>query len=136
MAVYKVTRSSLKGVSNPCGRNWPLHVKVEALEEGADPNVFVFHTIPENSVNDEDPFSNVASVQDMNEIPVGEPKLLEDEMPTEDNVPFYRQDHVELDFHTPGEVERAWRIIQYDIRTLVTGRKQAETLKEEEEVYI
>ena len=129
--MYKVTRKtiSLKQMQE-CRHNWPLSVTVEALEEGADPNVFVYHADTDPASGHGDTFSNVASKQDMDTIPVGEPVFLPEERPQEDFIPFYRTNTAEFDCCNTEEVLRIWNIIQFDIAALVREYKAWDTLNE------
>jgi hypothetical protein len=97
-------------------------VTVEAIVAGADPNVFVYHAgedIYGTGIRQGDTFSNVASKQDMDVIPVGEPIILEDAIQSKDRaIPYYRTNSVELDCYNLDEADRIWRIIQHDITSL------------------
>lgn len=123
MSRYKVTRHTIVRTDNdPCRHNWPIKVTVEAITADADPNVFVYHAGEEGGtgIRKGDTFSNVASKQDMDVIPVGEPILLEEAVLNKDRaIPYYRTNSVELDCYNVEEAERIWRIIQYDIASLV-----------------
>jgi hypothetical protein len=124
MSRYKVTRHTIvKTENDPCRHNWPLRVTVEAIAADADPNVFVYHIgedVNGTGIRQGDTFSNVASKQDMDVIPVGEPIVLEDAIQSKDRaIPYYRTNTVELDCYNVDEAERVWRIIQHDITSLV-----------------
>lgn len=129
--MYKVTRKTISlKQEQDCRHNWPIAVTVEALEEGADPNVFVYHADTDPSSGKGDTFSNVASKQDMDIIPVETPEYMPEENPQENYIPFYRTNYVELDCYNVEEAARIWRIIQYDISALVREYKAWETLNE------
>ena len=123
MSRYQVTRHTIvKTEDDPCRHNWPLRVTVEATVADADPNVFVYHAGEEDGtgIRKGDTFSNVASKQDMDVIPIGEPIILEDAIQSKDRaIPYYRTNTVELDCYNLQEAERIWRIIQHDITSLV-----------------
>lgn len=120
--MYKITRNKVElGTGDPCGKNWPLVVRVEATESYADPNVFVYHSDPDSATGAM--FSNVASVQDMDIIGIGEPTSLPSEDGTENNIPFFRTDTVQLNFYNLDELARCWTIIKYDIAKLVQEYK-------------
>lgn len=136
--MYKVTRSTIElKKDDPCRHNWPMQVTVEAETEDADPNVFVYHAAAYPGT-DGDTFSNVASKQDMDVIPVGAPADLENEHPTQDYIPFYRTSTASFDCYNTTECERIWRIIQIDIASLVREYKAWDTLDQgnKEEVII
>ncbi len=123
MSRYKVTRHTIvQTEDDPCRHNWPLKVTVEAIVAGADPNVFVYHAgedIYGTGIRQGDTFSNVASKQDMDVIPVDEPIILADAIQSKDRaIPYYRTNSVELDCYNLDEADRIWRIIQHDITSL------------------
>lgn len=123
--MYKITRNKVElGEGDPCGRNWPLIVSVEAETPGADPNVFVYHSDPDSRTGAM--FSNVASIQDMDIIGVGETTPLPDEDGTENNIPFFRTNTLQLDFYNIDELARCWSIIRYDIAKLAEEYKKFE----------
>ena len=135
--MYKVTRNRIElQPGDPCGRNWPLVVTVAAEELDADPNVFVYHTNPDSKTGAM--FSNVASMQDMDIIAVGETTLLPGEDGTENNIPYYRTNKVELNFYNLEELTRCWGIIKSDIASLVREYNvlAKQHLLEQEEITI
>ena len=138
--MYKVTRhNSPREDGDKFIRPWTLSVTVEPDENNpdADPNVFVYNSRKTVTVNDADMFSNVASLYDMNTIPVGEPQRLPEEFPMHDNIPYYRTNTVTLDLPNMSVMERVWNIIRIDIRLLVKEYNAAHDLhKESEEVII
>lgn len=106
---------------------WPLVVEASTDDENEDANVFVYHA-GEQALGDAsgirygDTFSNVASVQDMLVIPVGNPIELSEELMSKDkNIPYYRTNKVELSCYSAEEAERAWDIIKMDVKALVRG---------------
>lgn len=129
--MYKVTRQTISlKQEQACRHNWPLSVTVEALEEGADPNVFVYHADTDPESGQGDTFSNVASKQDMDTIPVGEPVFLPEEHSQENFIPFYRTNTAEFDCYNTTELLRIWKIIQLDIAALVREYEAWNTLNE------
>ena len=78
--MYKLTIS--KQTDQP-KTNWTISAKCEATEEGADPNIFVFHAKP-----DGDTYSNVASLADMNSFPIGAPTKIVNELGWKPSRPF------------------------------------------------
>lgn len=132
MAMYRITRESIQQTTNdPCRHNWPLRVTVEAMQEGVDPNVFVYHAGEDGATGLEHgaTFSNVASKQDMNVIPIEAPMAVEDATQAKDAyIPFFRVNQVELDCYNVEELERVWRIMLHDINSLVREYKAWDTL--------
>lgn len=114
-----------------CYKNWPIRVTAESTVPGLDDNIFVYHAADPNDPIQGDEFSNVASLQDMESLPVGAPTPVDGDL-TEDYVPFYRTNSVELDCHNLVEMERVWSIIKRDASTLVHEYKASLTLKESE----
>lgn len=138
--MYKITRAEIPTsdeFSSP--HNWPLKVTVEATNDTADPNVFVYHVgEPDGTgLRGGDTFSNVASKQDMNVIPVGEPMEVEDALMEKDTyIPYYRTNVVELDCYNVIELERVWNIIQFDIQQLVREYRSWDKLQNGQEEII
>lgn len=105
---------------------WPLIVEASSDDED-DANVFVYHAgeqaLGESSgIRYGDTFSNVASVQDMLTIPIGDPLELQDEPMSKDvNIPYYRLNKLELNCYNADEANRTWEIIKKDVKSLVRG---------------
>ena len=114
-----------------CYKNWPIRVTAESTVPGLDANIFVYHAADPNDPIQGDEFSNVASLQDMESLPVGAPTPVDGDL-TENYVPFYRTNSVELDCHNLVEMERVWSIIKRDTSTLVHEYRASLTLKESE----
>lgn len=120
--MYRIIRNKVElGTGDPCGKNWPLIVTVEATEDSADPNVFVYHSDPDSTTGAM--FSNVASMQDMDIIGIGETTPLPSEDGTENNIPFFRTNTLQLNFYNLEELARCWAIIKYDVAKLVKEYK-------------
>lgn len=138
--MYKITRyNSQKEDGETFTRPWALSVTVESDENhpDADPNVFVYNTRETVRVNEADMFSNVASLYDMETIPVLESQRLPEEFPTDNNIPYYRTNTVTLYLPNASVMERVWEIIRIDIKLLVREYNSANALhKESEEVII
>lgn len=111
-----------------CEKNWPIKVTAESEIPYLDSNIFVYHAADPNDPIQGDTFSNVASLQDMESLPVGAPTAVEGDL-TEDYVPFYRTNSVELNCYTMNEVERIWTIIKRDTASLVREYKASIDLK-------
>ena len=114
-----------------CYKNWPIRVTAESTLPGLDANIFVYHAADPNDPIQGDEFSNVASLQDMESLPIGAPALVDGDL-TENYVPFYRTNSMELDCHNLVEMERVWSIIKRDTSTLVHEYKASLSLKESE----
>lgn len=133
MYKIKFERPDVAWTDQSCMRNWALTVTVEAQDgTDADPNVFVYQASADEKCDDM--FSNVASMQDMNLLLVGHPVTIKMEEGTEDNIPYYRQNTVSLDFYNVAERERVAHTILVDIASLVreykllTGKKEETTI--------
>lgn len=122
--MYKLTISKL--TSKPV-TNWTVSAKCEANQEGADPNIFVFHAKP-----DGDTYANVASLYDMNSLPVGAPTEIVNDDGNTEFIPFYRLPEVTLDFCNGLIAAHFVDVVKFDIKLLVREYKAAENLKEEE----
>lgn len=122
--MYKITISKL--TSKPI-TNWTISVKCEADQEGADPNIFVFHAKPNG-----DTYANVASLQDMNSLPIGGPTEIVNDDGKVEQIPFYRLPEVTLDFCNGLLAAHFVDVVRFDTKLLVREYKAAENLKEEE----
>lgn len=111
--------------------NWTISAKCEATEENVDPNIFVFHSKP-----DGDTYSNVASLADMNSLPIGAPTKITNDDDTIDYIPFYRMPEVTLDFCNGILAAHFVDIINIDSKLLVREYKAARKLKEEQIIEI
>ena len=67
----------------------------------------------------------------MESLPIGAPTPVEGDL-TENYVPFYRTNSVELNCYTMEETERVWRIIKRDAASLLREYKASINLKEVE----
>lgn len=130
--MYKLIISELKQSKDQFITNWTVDVKCEALQDDADPNIFVFH-----AREDGDTYSNVASLYDMNTLPIGEPIQVINDNGEVRSIPFYRMDSVTMDFCNTTEAERFINhILKFDTRLLVNEYKAARNLQKQEEVVI
>lgn len=120
--MYKLTRETIAYEhGNPCRHNWPLRVTVTSDLPDVDVNIFVYQAGEASSgLEHGDRFSNVASMQDMEVLPVGAPaEVSEPRLAKDAYIPFYRTNVVELDFYNLVDLDRAWRIMQHDVSSLV-----------------
>lgn len=140
--MYKLIRKNIQLVqNNPCRHNWILSVTAEAESEDADPNIFVYHAGDQQDTSTGlvhgDTFNNVASLQDMDVLPVGAPEEVEDAtMQKDEFIPFYRLNTVELNCYNVDEANKKWRIIQAHVHMLVKEYEAWDKLKTVEEVII
>ena len=137
VSMYKITRNKVELRSgDPCARNWPLIVTVEAVREGIDPNIFVYHASPDSDTGAM--FSNVASMQDMDIIAVDTTTPLPNEDSEENNIPFFRTNTVELNFANVEVLYDRWHTMMTDIRNLVKEYEvmEEQALAEQEEITV
>lgn len=137
VSTYKITRNKVELRSgDPCARNWPLIVTVEAAREGVDPNIFVYHASPDSDTGAM--FSNVASMQDMDIIAVDSTTPLPNEDSEENNIPFFRTNTVELNFANVEVLYDRWHTMMTDIRNLVKEYEvmEEQALAEQEEITV
>lgn len=143
---FKLTRYNPELKPNqPCFRNWAVRVECAPVEDGVDPNIFVFHVAPESDpIETEDTFHNVASLAQMNIIPTeaavnaaleaGEdPFTVAGADGLTNYVPFYRTDKVELSFNNAIAMSHFWRTLRLDAAKLSMEYEDYEHLKETEE---
>lgn len=126
--MYKLTISKL---TNTPITNWTISAKCEANEEGADPNIFVFHAKPNG-----DTYANVASLNDMNTLPVGGPTEIINDDGSKEYIPFYRLPEVTLDFCNALLAQRFVHIVNIDSKMLVREYKAARKLREDQTIEI
>lgn len=112
---------------------------VRPAESSEDPgdddvNVFVYHAAEPDDPYHGDLFANVASLQDMESLPVGEPVVIEGMDEAENFFPFYRTSSIELHLHNLADAERVWSVIRHDVKMLVYEMWKAKHLKVAEEV--
>lgn len=129
--MYKITVSKLNSDPTTFRTNWTIKITCESTEEGIDNNVFVFHARP-----DGDTYSNVASLYDMNSLPVGGPTNIINDDGTEQQIPYYRMPEVTLDFCNTTDSLRFIDIVTFDLRLLVKEYKAANELKDEQTIII
>lgn len=91
--------------------------------------IFVWQSrVPFGENNLIDQFINVASPNDIEEVPVGT-------ISTDDN-PYFRTKQLELTFRSQVELEETWEYIKEDIQGLVAALNSLSTLATVEEVTI
>lgn len=126
--MYKLTISKLTKTPRT---NWTISAKCEANEEGADPNIFVFHAKPNG-----DTYANVASLNDMNTLPVGGPTEIINDDGSKEYIPFYRLPEVTLDFCNGVLASHFVDIVNIDSKMLVREYKAARKLREDQTIEI
>ena len=130
--MYKLIISQLKQNKKDFHTNWTVDVKCEAMQDDADPNIFVFH-----AREDGDTYSNIASLYDMNTLPIAEPVQVINDDGEIRSIPFYRLDSVTMDFCNTTEADRFINhILKHDTKLLVNEYKAARNLQRYEEVVI
>lgn len=146
---FKLTRSAPEVKPNSvCHRNLAFSVQCEAALEGVDDNIFVYHVgIPNDPVHSEDTFFCVASLAQMQIFPTEaavELALAAGENPfhvqnadgTEDNVPFYRTNSVDLTFNNATAMDHAWRVMKLNVAKLSREYNDFDKVKAVEEVVL
>lgn len=119
---------------NNCRRAWSMEVTAESDLPELDANIFVYHAVEPEDPEAADSFSNVASLQDMNIIPVDAPSSVLASPRRENFIPYYRKARVVLDFYNASDMERAWKIMKIDVASLVKEYYAARNLHETEVV--
>lgn len=119
---------------NTCRRAWSMEVSAESDLPDLDANIFVYHAVEPEDPEESDSFSNVASLQDMNILPVDAPEALSDTLRRENFIPYYRKSSVVLDFYNASDMERAWKIMKLDVASLVREYYSSRNLHETEVV--
>lgn len=118
--MFKVIRQSVTAdKTSVCSGHWTLRIVVEPEEEDVDPNICVFHKSAAYAADGKDTFYTVATLYDMETIPVINTNEIEDEAPLMEQVPFYRTN--EVTFVCPNELvaEEIWETFQHRTRMLV-----------------
>lgn len=103
---------------------------VEAHSAYGMPNeIFLYLRRPYNPTTGEeaDEFSNVCSVPDLEEYPVGAPTGLP---------AFFRDSKIDLVFRSMHEADEAWAVIQHDVQVLVDTLNLNDELAEEIDIEI
>lgn len=131
----KLTRKETKFMHKQhCRHAWSMEVTAESDLPDLDSNIFVYHAVEPEDPEASDSFSNVASLQDMNMLPVDAPAELQEEEPYENFVPYYRKNSVVLDFYNTKDLERAWRIMCVDVSSLTREYYAARRMQQGEVV--
>jgi hypothetical protein len=128
-----LTRHSLSATASLNGaaqHTWPLKI-VCTPDNGStlSPKIFVFHAVKPDVAGPEDVFEAVASVHQMQDIPIDQPHYVAGD-PTK-CVPYYRL--AELTWHclSSAEADDLWEHIKADVTDLVGNQKALDNLKTE-----
>lgn len=128
----KLSRSQVVGVDYRSLGAFRLRVDVsDPSDSGADPYVFLLLRRPQNPYGDQPPddFHAVASPADMAEYPVNSPR-------DGTAYPFYRSDHVELDFRASSQAEEVWLAIVAEVGNLLAALDRLDVLEVSAEVWV
>jgi hypothetical protein len=101
---------------------WPLRVTATVTPAGEfPPEIFVYHAANLNGKTEQDEFVAVASVQQLDELPVGNaysPDILSS---NNLSIPFYRKNEVLFHCRSAAEAEELWEKIKADAEDLVAN---------------
>jgi len=107
-----------------------LQIWVHEHTAETDPNIFVYQhkpTLPDDTRNP-NPFSNIASVGDLEEYPLDEPNSTQR--------PFFRKTFCDILFRDPELMSRVWGQIKIDVVQLMDNLNQLETPTEQSTVEV
>jgi hypothetical protein len=126
-------RLTFEAIAEPeiAKNSWPLRVTALSTEPGLDSNIFVFHAQGTDAPTTGDMCEAVASIVQMNELPIGAPTEI-DGLP----IPFYRKDSAEFHFHTSDALEEGMQIIKDDTQMLLRSFRTFNLIQEQEVVDI
>lgn len=111
--------------------SWPLRISALSTEEGLDSNIFVFHAQTIEGASPGDMCESVASIVQMNELPIDEPTVIDG-----DPIPFYRKSSAEFHFHTSDALDDAIEIIKEDVASLLRAFRTFNLIQEQQVVTI
>lgn len=111
--------------------SWPLRVTAVSETEGLDSNIFVYHAQSISNPTPGDMCEAVASIVQMNELPVGAPSEIDGQP-----IPFYRKDTAEFHFHNSDALDDAIEIIKADTAALLRAFRAFELMQEQQVVTI
>jgi hypothetical protein len=131
MASIELTREIVKPSEDPVLKHvWK--VRITAKGTGIESEVFVYHAAMDDDPIQGDIFEAVASVPQMNELPIDNPATIEGGQV----IPYYRKDVLEYDARSPDQAEYIWDSVQKDIGDLVENFNSAQNLTGVEVVNI
>lgn len=135
--MFKVIRQSvIPAVSSVCSGHWTLRIRVEAEDESVDPNICVFQKSASYAPDGKDTFYTVATLYDMETIPVVGTNEIEDEEPLMEQVPFYRTNEATIVCTNADVAEEIWETFKYRVRRLVREYESSARIDTVEEVSI
>jgi hypothetical protein len=116
---------------------WPIEIVAVSNDAAIPSEIFVYHVGAADVVTSQDPypgdlFECVASVHQLNTIPVNDP-----ETPGVDSQnPFYRT--AKLFFHclTLKDADKLWTNVQADVKDLIENFEAAQNLMDDEAVTV
>lgn len=102
--------------------------------DGDDAAIFVYQWRNTTNTDGEFVFTNVASLQDMNTIPVAEAPVPADGGGWQDSIPFMRTTEVTLDHYNLNDLEVTWHWMKQQVADLRKEYRAARKLAGVEEV--
>jgi hypothetical protein len=105
--------------------SWPLRVSASSDIEGLDSSIFVYHAQNALQTTPGDICEAVASIIQMNEIPIDEPGNIDGVI-----IPYYRKDSAEFHFHTSEALEEGIEIIKEDVKSLIKQHEMFDRISE------
>lgn len=111
----------------------PMRVTAVSSEPGLESEIFVFHATSTTAPWTGDQFETIASVVQMQELPVDAPAPATEDTPA---IPFYRKDVVEFVLYTMEELEDIWKIIKEETKLLIKQHRLADKIEQQETVTI
>lgn len=135
--MFNVIRQEVTaGRTSVCSGHWTLRIRVEPESEDVDPNICVFHKSAAYAADGKDTFYTVATLYDMETIPVIGTNEIEDEMPLMEQVPFYRTNEVTFVCPNADVADEIWETFKYRTRRLTREYEASERLSTAAEVSI
>jgi hypothetical protein len=105
--------------------SWPLRVTASSDVEGLDSSIFVYHAQNELQTTPGDICEAVASIIQMNEVPIDEPGTINGIL-----IPFYRKDSAEFHFPTAEALADGIEIIKEDTFRLIRQHEMFDLISE------
>lgn len=116
----------MAGLDNDPDQQKGYGMMVRAEAEEMDPEIFVYHRMRPTDPYHGDLFEAVASINQYEEVPAYEPKVVSDD----EIIPYYRRNQMEVYARTPSELEEIWAYLQVDVGQLVRDYNATEILIE------
>jgi hypothetical protein len=139
--MLKLTRQSVvefysdDAASAALQHTWPLKVIATVTPTGDFPSeIFVYHSANAKGATNQDEFVAVASVHQLDELPVNSPYAPDIISPNNSNIPFYRKSELVFHCRSAAEAEDLWTKVKADVDDLVANYKATQALITEEEV--